>query len=91
MIKPTKSASGDLRYEGVISQYDILKLIKDGDSADTYKYDLNQYHICIEKLASLLLNGVSSINNRQISVRPQSSSNLLKVRIRSQIQQNKTT
>lgn len=85
LITPTTSANGDLKYEGSISQYDILKLVKDGVSADTYKYDLKQYHLCIERMAPMLLNGVASINNQQINVKPSVSSNLLKVRVNTPI------
>ncbi len=80
-IKTNIESNSSYKNEGTISQYDLIKSVKDGVSESFYKYDLKEYHLCIERMAPLVLGGKTEINGQAINISQSNSQGLIKTPI----------
>lgn len=85
LIKSDVDVEGSYEERGTISQYDIIKLVKEGVSEDLYRFDISSYHNCVESMGPRVLSTRATVAGESIRIDRSGYPELVKIPIKTHL------
>lgn len=85
LIKADIEVEGSYEEQGTISQYDIIKLVKEGVSEDLYRFDISAYHNCVERMGPSVLSTRATVAGESVRINRSGQPELVKIPIKTHL------